>query len=635
MSATVLATSLSPTSSSAVAAAPLSLHRNLPSSHATDLLKQCKTIRHLLELHAAILRTGVPLHRAPAINFRLQRSYSTLGLLDKSLALFHYTPTHLRSVVFWTSIIQSHANHGHQHTALLLFSDMLSSGVDPNGFTLSTVLKTCDVAQGRIVHCQCVKLKLDFDTYVGTTIVDMYARGGEVENARKMFERMPERNLVSLTVIITCYAKAGDLATARKLFDEVEGKDVVCWNTMIDGYTQHGQPNVALALFRMMLKDQIRPNDVTVLSLLSSCAQNGALELGKWVHSYIGSCGIKINTQVATALIDMYCKCGSLEDACLVFEKMPNKDVVIWNAMIMGYSMHGRSNEALNSFTQMRAENIRPTNITFIAVLTACSHAGLVSEGRKFFQEMEIEYKITPKIEHYGCMIDLLGRSGLVEEAHILAQTMPIEPDLVIWTTLLGSCKLHNKVELGKRIFKHLFDAGVANSGTYVLLSNLHAATGDWEETGRVRFMMRRSGKRKEPGCTSIEIDNKVHEFIAGDLRHDKSSEIYAMLGELSGLLKAHGYVSQTDVVLHDMEEEEEEKERALGVHSEKLAIAFGLISTPPGTVIRIVKNLRVCVDCHSVTKLISKITGRKIVVRDRNRFHHFVGGSCSCGDFW
>lgn len=288
--------------------------------------------------------------------------------------------------------------------------------------------------------------------------------------------------------------------------------------------------------------------------------------------------------------------------------------------MIMGYSMHGRSGEALDSFSQMRAQNIRPTNITFIAVLTACSHAGLVSEGRKFFQSMETDYKIKPKIEHYGCMVDLLGRAGLVEEVHILAQTMPIEPDLVIWTTLLGSCRLHNKVELGKRIFKHLFDTGVANSGTYVLLSNLHAATGDWVETGRVRLMMRSSGTRKELDCTSIEIDNS-------------SEEIYTMLGELNGLLKAHGHVPQTDVVLHGMEEDE--KERALSVHIEKLAIAFGLISTPPGTVIRIVKNLRVCVDCHSVTKLLFKITGRKIVVRDRNRFHHFVGGLCSCGDYW
>lgn len=258
---------------------------------------------------------------------------------------------------------------------------------------------------------------------------------------------------------------------------------------------------------------------------------------------------------------------------------------------------------------------------------------GLYPREGFFFNSMKYEYGIEPKVEHYGCMVNLLGRAGHLEEAYQLVKNMKIEPDPVLWGTLLGACRLHRNVALGEEIAEFLMSRNIASSGTYILLSNIYASAGNWDGVAKARTWMKESGVHKEPGCSSIEVHNKVHEFLAGDLRHPKSKEIYKMLEEINGWLKGQGYTPRTDTVLHDIGEKQ--KEKSLEVHSEKLALAFGLISTEPGTAIKIVKNLRVCLDCHAVTKLISKITGRKIVMRDRNRFHHFVNGSCSCGDYW
>lgn len=510
---------------------------------------------------------------------------------------------------------------------------MLSHGVEPNCFTFSSILKSCPVEPGKSLHCQLIKFGFDSDLYVRTGLVDIYANGGDLKSAEQLFDTMPEKSLVSLTTMITCYAKLGELDKARVLFKEMEDRDVVCWNVMIGGYTQNGMPNEALFLFRQMLAAKVKPNEVTVLSVLSACGQLGALESGRWLHSYIETNRIDINVHVGTALVDMYSKCGSLEDARLVFDRIKNRDVVAWNSMIVGYAMHGFSRDALQLFREMCAVGHHPSDITFIGVLSACGHAGLVNEGWRFFRSMKDKYRIEPKIEHYGCMVNLLGRAGNLEEAYTLVKNMKIEPDPVLWGTLLGACRLHGNIALGEEIAEFLVAKNLANSGTYILLSNIYAATGNWDGVASVRTLMKQSGVQKEPGCSSIEVNNKVHEFLAGDRRHPKSKEVYVMLEEMNGWLRAHGYTPQTDIVLHDLATRQ--KEQSLEVHSEKLAIAFGLISTKPGSTIKIVKNLRVCLDCHAVTKLISKITGRKIVMRDRNRFHHFENGSCSCGDYW
>lgn len=567
----------------------------------------------------------------PILNFKLQKSYSSLGRLDRSVSLFHRTAN--PNVFFYTAIINAHSARGLHFEALDLYVQMLCQGVEPNGFTFSSLLKCCSIQDGILLHSHVIKFGFDGDLFVRTGLLDVYAKGGDVVSARQLFDTMPERSLVSLTAMLSCHAKHGDLDDARELFDGMQERDVVCWNVMIDGYTQHSRPNDALTLFRRMLKAKVKPNEVTILSVLSACGQLGALELGKWVHSYIGNNNLRVNVLVGTALIDMYGKCGRLDDARLIFDNIPTKDVVVWNSMIVGYAMHGFSQEALELFDEMCRLGFRPTDITFIGVLNACAHGGLVSEGKKLFSLMKEAYNLQPKVEHYGCMVNLLGRAGNLEEAYELIEGMSIDPDPVLWGTLLGACRLHSNLSLGEEIAEFLVSRNLANDGTYVLLSNIYASLGNWEGVAKVRAMMKETGIQKEPGCSSIEINNKVHEFLAGDLRHPKSKEIYMMLEEINRRLEAHGYSPRIDTVLHDVGERE--KEQSLRVHSERLAISFGLISTSPGTTIKIVKNLRVCSDCHTVTKLISKITGRRIVVRDRNRFHHFENGTCSCGDYW
>ncbi|KAF7130217.1 hypothetical protein RHSIM_Rhsim10G0105500 [Rhododendron simsii] len=605
-----------------------------PPSKLAYLIDSSKSIKHLLQIHASLLRRNL-LDTNPILTFKLQRSYSSLRRLDYSLSLFNHAQTP-PNVFSYTAIIHAHTTLNLHPQALSLYARMLADDVVPNAFTFSALLRDCPLKSGKSLHSQAVKLGCASDNYVITGLIDVYSKAGEVVSARQLFDNLPERNLVSLTAMINCCAKNGDVDGARLLFDGMEEgeRDIVCWNVMIDGYAQQGRPNEALDLFREMLELRVKPFEPTLLAVLSACGQLGALESGRWVHSYIlMNNGIEFGVQLGTALVDMYSKCGSLDEARTVFDMIEDKDVVAWNAMVFGYAMHGFSKDSFRLFATMRRRGVYPTDITFIGLLTACVHSGLVTEGRSYFCLMKDEYQIEPKIEHYGCMVNLLGSAGHLDEAYELIKSMKIDPDPVLWGTLLGACRLHGNTVLGERIAELLLSKNVADSGTYVILSDIYAAAGNWDGAAKVRAMMKGSGVQKEPGCSSIEVNNMVHEFLAGDMRHPKCKEIYAMLEEMNGWLEAHGHTPQTDIVLHDIGESE--KERLLEVHSEKLAIAFGLINTQAGATIRIFNNLKMCLDCHTATKLISKIKGRKIVVRDRNRFHHFVDGSCSCGEYW
>ncbi|KAJ7009123.1 hypothetical protein NC653_007689 [Populus alba x Populus x berolinensis] len=307
----------------------------------------------------------------------------------------------------------------------------------------------------------------------------------------------------------------------------------------------------------------------------------------------------------------MYSRCGDIDEA----------------------QRHGKSVEAIELFRGLIKQGLTPSSVTFVGVLNACSHGGLAELGFEIFHSMAKDYGIEPQIEHYGCMVDLLGRLGRLEEAYGFIRMMKVAPDHVMLGALLSACKIHGNLELAERVAKSLVACKNADSGTYILLSNAYSSSGKWKEAAEVRTNMREEGIEKEPGCSSIEVNNEIHEFLLGDLRHPQKEKIYKKLEELNQILRLEGYTPATEVVLHDIEKSE--KEWALAIHSERLAICYGLISTKPLTTIRVVKNLRVCNDCHLTIKLISNITMRKIVVRDRNRFHHFENGVCSCGDYW
>ncbi|VAI37970.1 unnamed protein product [Triticum turgidum subsp. durum] len=469
---------------------------------------------------------------------------------------------------------------------------------------LAYARQACAAAQageeGRQAHGVAVKTGAADHEYVLPTLINMYAECGDTQSARAMFSRVPD------------------------------GDCVVSYNAMITTAVRSSRPGEALVLFREMQAKGLKPTSVTLTSVLSACALLGALELGRWIHEYIRKAGLDSLVKVNTALIDMYGKCGSLEDAIDVFQGMESRDRQAWSVMIVAYANHSYGREAISLFEEMKKQGIKPDAITFLGVLYACSHSGMVSEGLQYFDSMR-ESGINPGVKHYGCVTDLLARSGQLEKAYKFIDELPIKPTAILWRTLLSACGSHGAVDLGKRVFERILELDDTHGGDYVIYSNLCANTGEWEEMNRVRKLMNEKGVVKVPGCSSIEIDNRVHEFFAGDGRHPHARR---MVDQVIEQLKLVGYVPNTSQVFH-VEMGEEEKATSLRYHSEKLAISFGLLNTSPGTTLRVVKNLRVCPDCHSMAKLVSMLFNRRIILRDLNRFHHFEDGVCSCGDYW
>lgn len=513
-------------------------------------------------------------------------------------------------------------------------------GVEPNRFTFPPVLKACAraglIKEGKQVHGLVVKYGLEFDEFVVSNLLRMYVVCQDLEGAHMLFNGKRWElgsNVVMHNVMIDGYVGIGDFGAARQVFDEMTKRSVVSWNSMISGYAQSGYYKEAIELFRDMQMTKERLNYVTLVSVLPAISRLGAVELGKWVHLYAEKNKIGIDEVLGSALVDMYSKCGNIEKALDVFDSLPQRNVITWNAMISGLAMHGQAKDALDHFWRMERFGVKPTDVTFIAVLSACSHAGLVHKGRLIFDHMVRVVGLQPKIEHYGCMADLLGRAGLLEKAEKLILEMPMKPDDVILKALLGACKKHGNIRIGNRVARLLMEMVPHDSGAYVALSNMYASLENWEGVSEVRMRMKEMEIKKDPGCSWIELDGTIHEFFVEDESYRKSKEIHLMLEDMSRQLSLLGYEPDTSQVCLKMDDEE--KEGALYYHSEKIAVAFGLISTKPQTPLRVVKNLRICDDCHSSIKLISKVYNRKIIVRDRKRFHHFENGLCSCMDFW
>ena len=343
--------------------------------------------------------------------------------------------------------------------------------------------------------------------------------------------------------------------------------------------------------------------------------------------------GLEENVYVGTSVVDMYSKCGRVEMARKAFRRIKEKNILSWSAMIAGYGMHGHGQEALEVFNEMRGSGLKPNYITFVSVLAACSHAGLLNEGRHWYNAMRKEFGIEPGIEHYGCMVDLLGRARCLDEAYGLIKEMKVKPDAAMWGALLNACRIHKNVELAEIAANRLFELDATHSGCYVLLSNIYAEAGMWKDAERIRVLVKTRGLEKPPAYSSVELKGKTHLFYVGDKRHPQHKEIYAYLDKLLERMQEAGYAPNTGSVLHDLDEEE--KESMLRIHSEKLAVAFALMNSVQGSVIHVIKNLRVCTDCHTAIKIITKLIGREIVVRDIKRFHHFKDGLCSCGDYW
>eukprot|EP01018_Ginkgo_biloba_P001238 Gb_28665 [translate_table: standard] len=561
--------------------------------------------------------------------------YAQNGRVVEAVKLFQSMPE--QNVISWNAMIAGYAQNGYGEETLKLFQQMQLAGMKPNSKTFASVLPVCanlaDLEHGMEIHEEIIRNGFQSDVTVGNALVDMYAKCGSIDNAWHVFDRLPGRDVVSWNAIIAGYTQNGNVEEALKLFNKMPQRNVISWTAMIAGFAQNGFCEEALKLFLQMQLAGVKPNSKTFASVLPACADLAALEQGIEIHEEIIRSQLHCDVFVGNALVDMYAKCGCIEYAHNLFDKMPHRDVVSWNAMIAGYAMHGCGKEALEVFEQMQHSSMKPNYVTFVGVLSACCNAGLVEEGWQYFDCMSQYYHIIPGMEHYGCMVGLLGRAGRLDEAQDFINKMPIIPGATVWRCLLGACRIHNNIELGKHVAERLFQLDPKNTAPYVLLSNIYAAAGRWDDTEKVRKMMKDRRVKKKPGCSWIEVNKQMYAFLVGDRSHPQREKIYEKLEELSGQMKAAGYVPETRFVLNDVEEEQ--KEQILCHHSEKLAIAFGLLNTSPGTAIRVIKNLRVCGDCHSATKFISKIVTREIVVRDANRFHHFKDGQCSCGDYW
>ncbi|KAK9161778.1 hypothetical protein Syun_008119 [Stephania yunnanensis] len=517
----------------------------------------------------------------------------------------------VRDVVSWTAMVSCYEQNEMFEEALVMFSRMNGEGVSVDEVVLVSVISACSnllaVREGKLIHGICIRNGIESYVNLHNALIHMYSSCREINESRKLFDSGQLLDQISWNSMISGYMKCGSIEEARKLFDSMPERDVVSWSAMISGYAQHDRFVETLELFNEMQRGEVRPDETTLVSVVSACAHLVALDQGKWTHAYIKKNNFEINSVLGTTLIDMYMKCGCVENALEVFYGMKERGVSSWNAIIVGLAVNGLVEESLEKFSEMSNHGVAPNEITFMGV--------------------------EPNVKHYGCMVDLLGRAGLLEEAEELIGTMPMAPDVATWGALLGACKKHGDTKMGERVGRTLIELQPDHDGFHVLLSNIYASKGMWEDVIEVRGIMRHQGVMKTPGCSLIEADGVVHEFLAGDTAHPLMKDIDRMLDEVAVRLKMHGYAPATNEVSLDIDEEE--KETSLYRHSEKLAIAFGIISIKPPTPIRIMKNLRICEDCHAAAKAISKVFEREIVVRDRHRFHHFRHGSCSCKDYW
>ncbi|XP_057855760.2 pentatricopeptide repeat-containing protein At5g04780, mitochondrial [Cryptomeria japonica] len=570
-----------------------------------DVLQHCtakKSIAIGKQIHAHITKTGI--HNDVLVGNHLINMYSKCCSLKDARQVFNLMSE--RNLVSWNTMITAYANSDNGIEAIEIVWKMQQEGVTVDMYTFTSAVHACACAsalsEGMQVHGLIVKNLVESNVFVESALVDMYAKCNRIEDARQVFNKMHDTEIVSS-------------------------------NAMIAGYVSNGEDEEALVIFRQVQRNGLSQNQFTLSSALSACSSLADMQEGIQVHSVAIKTGFQPHVFVGTALVDMYAKCGSIDDAYNVFDRMPERNVVAWNAMIKGYAQHGRGNETIQLFEQMQEALMKPNEITFICVLSACSHAGLVNEGRLYFDSMVRNYGITPNIRHYACMVDLLARGGHLQEAEDLINKMPFEPNAAIWGAILGACRIHGNMELAGRAAECLFKLEPHNAANHVLLSNTYAAAGRWDDVEKVWKLLKESGMKKERGLSWIEAKNKVHVFVVGDRSHRLTEEIYSMLERLTEQMRESGYVPKTTFALHDVEEQH--KEHLLGHHSEKLALAFGLIILPPEVTIRIKKNLRMCGDCHTAFKFISNISMREIIVRDTNRFHHFKSGLCSCGDYW
>ncbi|KAG9445732.1 hypothetical protein H6P81_011860 [Aristolochia fimbriata] len=574
-------------------------------------------------LQARIVRSG--LSSDVFVGTALIDMHAKCGHPESATRIFNYLPD--RNAVCWTSLISGFAKLGLEGQALLLFNQMRQASVVVDQFTLATVLGACssknDLGLGTQFHAYTVKSAYNFVVPVANALLTMYTKCGSVDSAKLIFALMPVRDVISWTTMMTAYNQIGDIDSAHNLFMEMPQRNIVTWNCMLAAYVQNEHVEEGLKMYPAMLKeDSVDPDWITFATLLNACGEAAALNLGNQIVGHIVKEGFNLDVSVANAVVTMYSKCGKVEQAQEVFHSITHKDLVSWNAMITGYAKNGEGWKAIEVFEGLLSTGTMPDYITFIGVLSGCSHSGLVLEGKHYFNSMQNEYNIIPRSEHLACMVDLLCRAGLLSEAKMMIDEMPSEPGASVWGALLSACRIYKNTELAECAMKRLIELDPSDSGSYVLLATIYAEAGKTDGVAKVRKVMKERRIRKNPGCSWIEVDNRVHVFTVHDTNHPRIKEVYTMLDDVLKKIAEKGYIGKTTSGFERY-------------HSERLAVAFGLITLHSWKPISIIKNLRICGDCHTVMKFISLVMSRELIIRDANRFHHFREGCCSCKDYW
>ncbi|KAK9124899.1 hypothetical protein Scep_013745 [Stephania cephalantha] len=500
-------------------------------------LKACARAPHVVHgrrLHGHCLKHGFDSYLF--VGNGLVRMYGACGELGLARKVFDEMPH--RDLVSWNSLICGYFQQGRFGEVLGVFGAMRAGRVRADAVTMVKVLLACGelgeqgFADDSVEYME--RSGVEVDVYLGNTLIDLYGRRrGRVDFARKVFDEMPVRNVVSWNAMVMGYVKVGDLLNSRKLFDEMPVRDVVSWTTMINGYCQGKRFSDALMVFREMMAAKVRPDEITLASVLSACAHAGRLDIGNAVHDYILSNNVTVDIYVGNSLIDMYCKCGNIEKAMEVFRDMKEKDSVSWTAIIVGLAVNGIADDALEHFSRMLKAGVRASDVTFIGVLLACSHAGLVDQGLEHFNRMTEVHKIEPKMKHYGCVVDLLSRSGHLDRAYEFIEKMPVAPDPVLWRILLSACKLYENVNLAEVALKKLLQFDPNNSGNYVLLSNAYASADRWNDSEKTRNLLTKFGVEKEPGCSSIEANGSLPESVAQNNKLPFLKDYRALTAEL------------------------------------------------------------------------------------------------------
>ncbi|KAI6688413.1 hypothetical protein NL676_025241 [Syzygium grande] len=566
-------------------------------------LSKCYSAFYCGALHARVLKSVSYSHGY--VGDQLVSKYAEVGCEERAEKLFDEIPE--KDLVSWNSFISGFSRRGCLAKCLYAFHRMRNETfMNPNEVTLVSVISSCAdakaLAEGRSIHGLSERLGMLMEVKVVNSLINMYGKCGILGAACLLFEIMPVRSSVS-------------------------------WNSMIASYAENESPMEGISCFKLMRRNGIQPDDATLVALLQACESVGSTRLVESVHCVICRRGFYGWMSIVTALSDLYAKTGRLDASRQVFLEIRNPDSIAWTAMLAGYAAHGYGLEAVALFDLMVKKGMKPDRVTFTHLLSACSHSGLVEEGKQYFQTMFEFYGVEPTLDHYSCMVDLLGRSGFLKDAYELIKSMPMEPNSGVWGALLGACRIYRNAELGKEAAEQLINLDPSDSRNYIVLSNIYSAVGLWKDASEMRALMKENRLARLPGCSYIEHGNKIHQFVVGDRSHPLSHGIYTKLTELIEKIRKAGLAPKTEFVLHDVDEEL--KEDIINEHCEKLAISFGILVTNPGRTLIIRKNLRICGDCHSFAKIISLIENRTIIIRDPKRFHHFTDGICSCGDYW